>query len=172
MAVTNEKSTQVTNLESSPPVGIPTTDWKGVKRILRFTFEQGETAETPAAGDPGSTAELVKLPAGNIRILTSECYMHRSAFGSGRTLDIGLRAYSTVDGTAIAEDADSLVDGLSVSSAGAALWSAATAGAAVDGLDETAFIQSKEGVTVFATVLGNTIPAGAKLTGFITYVQD
>ncbi len=167
MAVTNEKSTQIGNLEASPPVGIPTTDWKGVKRILRFTFTQGS-----AAGDIGSTAELVKLPAGNIRILASECYMHRSAFGSGRTLDIGLRAYSTVDGTAVAEDADSLVDGLSVSSAGAALWSAATLGTAVDGLDNSAFVQSKEGVTVFATVLGGTIPADATLTGFITYVQD
>ncbi len=172
MAVTNEKSTQVSNLEAQPPVGLPTTDWKGVKRIMRFTFTQGSNA-----GDAGSTAELVKLPAGNIRVLTAECNMHRSAFGSGRTLNIGHRAYQEPSGPGgtgadVAEDDNAFLSALAVATAGAALWNAGTLGAGVDGLDQSAYISSREGVMVYATVAGGTIPVGATLTGYVTYIQD
>ena len=169
MAVTNEKSSQINNLEAQPPIGIPSTDWKGVKRILRFTFTQGA-----AAGDANSTADLVKLPAGNIRVLLAECFMHRSAFGASRVADIGWTAYKTPEGADVAADVDAFVDGLSVASAGQALWSAASQGAGANGsgLDKTFLIQSRAGVTVRATVTGGTIPAGATLTGFITYIQD
>lgn len=169
MAVTNEKSTQYANLTAQPPVGNPTTDWKGVKRIMRYTFTQGG-----AAGDANSTAELVRLPAGNIRVLAAECNMHRSAFGSARTLDIGFRAYQTVapSPVQVAEDEDAFLDGLAVSAAGVALWSAGTLGAAFTGLDQSADFNSRDGIDVFATVKGGTIPSGATITGYITYIQD
>ena len=166
--MTQEKSTQIQNLEAQPPIGIPTTDWKGVKRIMRFTFTQGG-----ANGPVGSTAELVRLPAGNIRVLLEECHMHRTAFGASGSLDIGWQAYSKPDGTTVDADADALVDGLNVVSAGDGLWGASSqgAGSGVDA-DKSFLIESKSGVTVQATVAGGNIPAGAKLTGYVTYVQD
>ena len=169
MAVTNEKSLQITNLEAQPPVGIPSTDWKGVKRVMRFNFTQGSNA-----GDATSTADLVKLPAGNIRVLLSECWMHRSAFGASRVLDIGWTAYKTPGGADVVADPDAFVDGLSVASAGDALWSGANQGASANGLDldSSVLVQSRAGVTVQAVVAGGTIPAGATLTGYVTYIQD
>ena len=170
MAVTNEKSLQVNKLEAQPPEGIPTTDWKGVKRILRFEFTQGTDP-----GDAGSTADLVKLPAGNIRVLLAECFMHRSAFTGGRTLDIGWAAYKTPEGADVAADPDAFVDGLDVALAGDALWSEANQGAGgVNGLglDSSVLVQSRSGVTVQATVAGNTILPGVTLTGYVTYIQD
>lgn len=165
--MTQEKSTQIQNLEAQPPIGIPTTDWKGVKRIMRFTFTQG-----PNNGPAGSTMELVRLPAGNVRILAAECLITHDLFGAGRELDIGLRAYSQPDGTAIPEDADALVNGINVAAAGTQFWTADPLGVALDQPDDSGLIRSKSGVSVFATVLNNTIPAGTKLTGYVTYVQD
>ena len=169
MPVTNEKSLQINNLEAQPPVGIPSTDWKGVKRIMRFEFTQGA-----AAGDIGSTADLVKLPAGNIRVLLAECWMHHSAFGASRTLDIGWTAYKTPEGVDVDADADAFVDGLSVATASDELWGSANQGASANGLglDSTVLVQSFSGVTVQAVVAGGTIPAGATLTGYVTYLQD
>ncbi len=166
--MTQEKSTQIENLEAQPPIGIPTTDWKGVKRIMRFTFTQGGTT-----GPVGSTAELVRLPAGNVRVLLEECYMHRTAFGTSGSLDIGWQAYSRPDGFAVDPDADAFVDGLNVVSAGDGLWGASPQGSGtVVDADKSFLIESKSGVTVQATVAGGSIPAGAKLTGYVTYVQD
>ena len=168
MAVTQEKSSQIANLEAQPPVGIPTTDWKGVKRIMRFTHTQS------VQGDAGSTVDLVKLPAGNIRVLLSECFMHHSDFGTGQSLNIGWTAYTEPDGAAKAADADAFVVGLDVAApASAGFWSASPQGAGSGvTLDQTFLIQSKAGVTVQATVLGNPIPLNATLIGYITYVQD
>ena len=168
--MTQEKSTQIQNLEAQPPIGIPTTDWKGVKRIMRFTFTQGA-----ASGPVGSTAELVRLPAGNVRVLLDECFMHRTAFGTSplRTLDIGWQAYSKPVGTAVDADADAFVDGLNVGSAGEGLWGASSQGSGSGAeADKSFLIESKSGVTIQATVGGGSIPANAELTGYVTYVQD
>ena len=165
--MTQEKSTQIQNLEAQPPIGIPTTDWKGVKRIMRFTFKQGGIA-----GPVGSTAELVRLPAGNVRVLLEECFMHRTAFGSGRTLNIGWQAHSKPDGTAVDAGVDAFVVGLNVASVGEDAWGASPQlGSGVDA-DNSSLIESKSGVIIQATVAGGDIPVGAELTGYVTYVQD
>lgn len=161
MAVTQEKSSQITNLEASPPTFIPTTDWKGRVRAMRFTFTQGA-----AAGDAGSLAELVKLPAGNVRVLLYLSRLNFSAMGASRTLDLGWLAYANPDGTAVTADPNGLDDGVSVATAGNA-----TPGGTVGG-DETFLFQSKEGVTLTAQINDGTIPAAATIGGTIVYIQD
>ncbi len=169
MAVTTQNSTEYGNLIALPPVFNPTTSWKGVKRIMRFSFTQS------GAGDANSLVNLARLPAGNIRVLLTECFMHNSDFGTGITLDIGWTAYTEPDGTAKAADADAFVDGLDVATAAAAaLWSASSQGSGSGvTLDKTFLLSSRAGILVQAIVLGaGGIPDGATLTGFMTYVQD
>ena len=169
MAVTTQNSTEYGNLVAEPPVGIPTTSGKGVKRIMRFSFTQS------GAGDANSLVNLARLPAGNIRVLLTECFMHSSDFGTGITLDIGWTAYTDAEGNAVAADADAFVDGLDVSTqAATVLWSgeAQGTGSGVT-IDKTFLLSSRAGILVQAIVLGaGGIPDGATLTGFMTYVQD
>ena len=165
MAITQQQSTQMQALEARPPVGIPTTDWKGVKRILRFEFTQGA-----AAGDVGSTAELVRLPVGNTRVFLHESWLHHSAFGAARTLDIGWRAYRSADAQTPnqVEDPNGLVAALDVSTEDFIRMSVT----GTLGGDDTRLFTAGAAASLFATVSGGTIPAGATLTGYFTYVQD
>ena len=161
MAVTQQKSTQIQNLEAQPPVGIPTTDWKGVLRVARFSF-----AQAGEAGDAGSLAELVKLPAGNIRVLLSESFIAFSAMGASRTMDLGWLAYQTPEGVAQAADPNGLDDGVSVVNAGTVV-----PGGTVQG-DETFLFQSKAGVTLTAQINDGNVGIGETIDGYFVYIQD
>ena len=122
-------------------------------RILPFEYKQ------KAAGAANDTVNLVKLPAGRVRILAFAQTLYRSAFGAGRSVDIGHLAYEQPDGTKIAADADSLKDGQDVSAAGAF-------GLTFSG-KRWAEYRSVDGVTIQATVLGAGAPAAAELSGFL-----
>lgn len=159
--MTQQKSTQITNLEAQPPVGIPTTDWKGSIRLARFEFTQ--TTENGAAG---SLAELVRLPAGNIRVILGLSYVAFSAMGTGRTMDLGWLAYETPEGVAQAADPNGLDDNVPVATAGNV-----TPGGTVQG-DETFLFQSKAGVTLTAQINGGQLGIGETLNGYFAYVQD
>lgn len=157
MAVTTQKSDQITATETLPIVNAEQADVGGKVRTRRFTFTQS------GAGDATSTVELCKLPAGRIRILLSTSIIANSAFGSSRVLDIGYRAHTNIDGTAVVESATAIKDDLSVASA-ATNTMAATAGA-----EPTLSLNSRSGVTLFATVAGGTIPDGATLKGYVQF---
>lgn len=161
MAVTQEKSTQVTNSEASPSAFNPTTDWHGRLRFARFNFTQGSSA-----GDAGSLAELVKLPHGKVRVVLPLSRVAFSALGASRTMDLGWLAYTNDSGTAVAADPNGLDDGVDVSSAGSV-----NPGGTVGG-DETYLFESETGVTVTAQINDGTIPAAATLDGYIAYVVD
>lgn len=164
MAVTAEKSTQVTNMEAAPPVRLSTRDHHGRVRVAAFEFTQGA-----AAGDATSTQDLVKLPAGKIRVLKTESLFVCSAFGAARTLDIGTTAFTKSDGTTQAASADTILDGADVSAA-----ASVRCGAGTNGLGTSPFIDydSRDGVVVQAVVAGGTIPAAATVKGFIQYILD
>lgn len=166
MAVTNENSVQYNNAVSDPKVMNETNDWHGRLRIERFTFTQGQFATTPAAGDAGSTARLVLLPAGRCRVFMSLSYLHSSAFGASRTLDIGWKAHTDLDGNAVVADPNGLRAAIDVASAGSKAMTGTI------GLGETKQFLSRDEIEIFATVAGGTIPLNATLTGHLVYVKD
>lgn len=161
MAVTAEKSDQITNQEASPPVMTGVDTLRGKLKILRFSFTQGA-----AAGDATSTAELVKVPAGVVRVFLEKSYIAISALGAARTLDIGWQAYTDTNDEAVVADPNGLDDGTDVSSA-VAFKPIGTVGG-----DETFLFESNGGVTLEAQINDGTIPAAATIKGYFAYVQD
>jgi len=160
MAVTTQKSAEVTNITASPPTMLDTTSLHGRMRIAYFLHTQD------GAGDATSTVDLVKLPAGKGRILIRSSFLAGSAFGASRTLDIGYVAHTDNNGDAVAVDVDAVLDGLDVASATAALLGTGTA--TVD----TYLYDSNAPLIIQAVVAGGTIPTGATLEGYIVYVVD
>lgn len=160
MAVTNELSTQLT-ARTVPNTILDPADIGGRLRFKYFTFTQGA-----AAGDANSTADLVELPSGRVRIFAGLSRVSHSAFGSSRTLDIGLAAYTQPDGNAVNADEDALHSAADVENAGGF--------APIDetGNDQTVVYHADAPVIVRAKCEGGTLPAGATLEGFIVYAHE
>ncbi len=160
MAVTNENSVQIGKLLAGAIKNL-TTDMLGRMRKIRFDFVQGA-----AAGDATSTVSLVILPKGRNRIYLRDCIIAFSAFGAARTLDIGYAAYTDRDGNAVAAAPAAFVDDLDVSAAGTSSFAGEVGG------EESFLFESRDSVTIIATVAGGTIPAAATLNGDVTIVRD
>jgi len=162
MAVTTEYSDQYTESYVTVPAKVPEThEWAGRVRMAFFEFTQGA-----AAGDAGSLAYLVKLPAGKVRVLLPLSRIANSALGTSRTMDLGWAAYTNDDGTAVAADPNGLDDGIDASAA------AATNPGGTIGGHETKLFESQAGVVLTAQINDGTIPAAATLKGYFLYVQD
>jgi hypothetical protein len=162
MAVTTENSDQIDNSEAIPQVLNAVHDSRGRLRVKYFSFTQGA-----AAGDANSLVNLVQLPQGRIRLFTTLSLVRSSAFGVGRTLDIGITAHKNINGTAVAATVDTVADGLDVAAAGNDLMGAGTNALPtilVENFDGEAVLQAK--------CLGDTLPAGATLSGWIVFAQD
>lgn len=165
MAVTTEDSDQIVNMEALPPVRLNTNELGGRLRIARFSFTQGA-----AAGDANSLVNLVKLPPGKtVTVLKNLSRIVCSAFGAARTLDIGFLAHVNLDGTAVSASIDTLLDGGDVSAIAELALGVGTAALTVE---NTMTFNSRTAVEIQAKVLGDTIPAGATLAGYIVYVED
>lgn len=163
MAVTTEYSTQYANTYiTKPPVNNKTIDIHGRMRIAYFEFTQGA-----AAGDAGSFAYMVTLPAGNNRLLLPLSRLAFSAWGTARTMDLGWLAYTDLSGgTAVAADPNGLDDGVDVSSAGSV-----NPGGTI-GTHETKQFDSQGVVTLTAQCNDGTLPAAGTLSGYWIYVHD
>ena len=163
MAVTNESSTEYLKATDPRTNGLMAPEVTPQKiKYARFNFTQGV-----AAGDIGSTADLVRLPAGRIVVFPKASLIQWSAFGAARTLDVGYASYTDEDGTTVVAAAAVWDDDVDVTAAGvAALGSdlAAATGGAYD-------FKSDNGVKILATVAGGTIPAGATLKGYVAYAE-
>lgn len=157
MAVTTQKSDQITALTTYPIVNAEQADVGGKVRTRRFTHTQS------GAGDATSTVELVQLPAGRVRVLLDQSVIANSAFGASRVLDIGYAAYTDFSGTTVAASANGIKNDLDVSAAATNTM----AGAA--GAEPTLAFNSKTGVTLYCTVAGGTIPDGATLKGYVQF---
>lgn len=128
---------------------------------LRFAYANVTAAAALAAN---GTIALFWLPPGRKRILPAMSRITTSAFGAGRTLDIGHTGYIQAGPeTTVAEDADAFVDGLDVSSA-------VTAG--VLGTSLKFDMYSQDEPLVFATVLGNTMPQNATIEVLLAYLYE
>lgn len=159
MAVEAYKSAEVTKQTSIPRVML-STDEIGIIHYQKFTFTQ-----TPNAGDIGSTADLVIMPAGRFRILPHLSRIAWSAFGASRTLNVGHTGYTKSDGTVVAAVPAALLSGEDVSAAGGKTFT--------QNLDDGVFIEDALGVVLIqAIVAGGTIPLNATLKGHLAYVRD
>lgn len=121
-------------------------------------------------GDAETTIDLCDLPPGKIRVIPVLSHIKHSAFGAGRTLDIGHRVYQKRDNAEEDEEAENLdafCDGLDVAAAanGVGLGANLSIATKYD-------LYSKGGVRVTAQVKGASIPVGATLSGFIAYVHE
>lgn len=164
MAVTTEKSTQETARTASPPTKMAGHEYNGAVRFFKFDFTQGA-----AAGDANSLANLVTIPPGKYRLVKNLSSLICSAFGSGRTLDIGYLAHTNQDGTAVNASIDAILDGADVATLAA---KSCGVGTNALGTDPTILFDSKEGVTIQAKCLGDTIPAGATLKGYFVVIPE
>jgi hypothetical protein len=162
MAVTTQNSTEYTNATASPVVTLnPTTDYAGRVRIMHFTHAQS------GAGDATSSVALGTLPAGKVKVLLASSNAYVNWTTASATLDLGWDAYTDGDGNSVAADADGLLNGLNVDTAGQ--FSLGSGQAATGG---TYTFNSKSGVTIRATSQDTAIADGDDLVGYILYVVD
>lgn len=161
MAVTTQKSTEHTNATATPVTLNPTTDYAGRVRIMYFTHDQS------GAGDATSSVALGSLPAGKVKVLLSSSNAYVNWTTASATLDLGWDAYTDGDGNSVAADADGLLDGLNVDTAGQ--FNFGSGQAATGG---TYTFNSKSGVTIRATSQDTAIADGDDLVGYILYVVD
>lgn len=158
MAVTTENSTEFGYRASVSGYALQEMlDAGGKLRVQKVTFTQGA-----AAGDANSLINMWKTPPGKISIITALSKVYCSAFGAGRTLDIGFTGYVDNDGNDVSASVDALADGLDVSSA-------AEIGFGID--PGTVQLDSQEGVVIQAKVLGDTIPIAATVNAIIVYTM-
>lgn len=162
MAVTTQNTTEYTNATASPVVNLnPTTDYAGRVRIMHFTHNQD------GAGDATSSVALGTLPAGKVKVLLSSSNAYVNWTTGSATLDLGWDAYTDGDGNSVAADADGLLNGLNVDTAGQ--FSLGSGQAATGG---TYTFNSKGGVTIRATSQDTAIANDDDLVGYILYVVD
>jgi len=151
MAVTNQASAQASIQAGDAAGRLQPADIGNVKLAY---FKHTQTG----AGNAGSTVDLIRLPAGRVRVVGHLSRVAFSAFGASRTLDVGHKAAAQPDGTAIAADADVFAAAINVASAGGAA------------LGSFLLAETAGGIDVVAAVAGGTIPDGATLEGVIAYM--
>lgn len=129
---------------------------------LRFAY--GKVTASGALAANG-TMGLLWLPPGRVRVLPHLSRITTSAFGAGRTLDLGHDAYMKRPPgiTVEADDPDSFIDGLDVSAA---------VTASVVGTALKFDMYSLDGVLVYATVLGGTMPDAATVELLLAYLYE
>lgn len=133
---------------------------------LQF-FSVGVITPVAVAFAANDQIELFKLPPGRKRILPHASRLVWSAFGAGRTLAIGHRAYaarSPADAAAEPENATAFATAVDVSAA----QPVPQALGSVLKYD----MYSYDEAVVFATVLGGTMPVGATLSGYMAYIYE
>ena len=161
MAITTQYSTEYNTAYVANSGSLETNVQGGRVRCAYFTVAQD------GAGDAGSSAALVKLPAGKVRLLASQSKAYVNWTTSSATLDLGWDAYTSPDGTAVTADADGIDNGIDVDAAGFQ-----TFGSALTATGGTKLFESKDGVVIRATSTDVAIADGDDLVGFLLYVVD
>lgn len=161
MAVTDQKSTQRTNEDASPQVMNPTHNALGRMRISYFSHTQS------GAGDVLSTVELVKLPAGNVRLLGLLCAIRHNWTEATVDMDVGWNAYTGHDGVAVVADDDGLDADVDVESAGII-----TIGSVLAANANQKVFQSKGGVTIVLKAQAAGLGDGDTVEGYLVWIRD
>lgn len=156
-------SEQVAKLDAVPSEALNVDESHGKIRICRFDYDQ------VANGAENDIIQLVKLPAGRIRVLGSESFLYHSfaAGNIGLSLGVGWAAYKDFAGDAVAADEGGLDDAINCDPAGSV-----TIGSEVLAEGQSKVFESQEGVVITATVKVAIVTAGDSLKGHIAYVLD
>ena len=162
MAVENLKSKQIINKDATPKVLNPAHSGKG--QLFALFFEP-PTAGSFASGDANSTIALCDLPPGKSRYLVFPSRIYHSAFGTGRTMDIGWDAYTEEDGDAVVADEDGLHSAADVSAAGSF-----TPGDEIAVLGSLLF-NNRTDVRFRAKVEAAALSAGETLSGYLIFME-
>lgn len=169
MAVTNQLSAeyklQFSTTQSELGAVYP-TEVRGHKIISYFTHTQ------VGVGDAGSTVTVAKLPAGRVRLLLPECGFYCNWTAATQTLDFGHAAYEEPEGTAVAANADAILDNLDVDAAGFFTGAGLIAATGVTPATTNGYMplfESRAGIVLYMTAVGALADADS-INGQITYV--
>lgn len=162
MAVTTEKSDQITNSEATPIVLEDTTSLHGRKRIAFFTHTQ------VAVGDANSVVETIKLPAGRVRVMFNESLIEHNWVTALIDMNVGWAAYVDQDGVAVVADPNGIDAAIDVDVAGVFIPGSAIA----DGSAKTKLFESRDGVTIEVQAIAAALAVGDTVNGYLTYVVD
>lgn len=137
----------------------------------KFRIQYFNLLPTTVVGDAGTTVGLVRLPPGRVRVLPHLSRFEHTAFGAGRTLDIGHRGYQKQGAFngAVSPDIDEPENFTAFVSAN----DVSAVGAAKQFSNVLKYdMYSLRGPIVVARVNGGTIPVGATLSGYIAYIYE
>lgn len=161
LAVT--ESTQIANINAVPSVALSPTEHHGRIRIAFFDWLNGAVA-----GDAGGVIDIIKLPAGKVRLLGRLSSIYHNMTTGSNTIDIGWKAYTDINGDAVAADPDGLDDDIAVETAGTINIGTVAAVLATCGQK---LFESQEGVILTITSVG-IVAAADVLQGHVAYVLD
>ena len=161
MAVTTQNSTEYAATIATPLVKATAVSNTGKIRTLAFSFNQD------GVGDAGSIIVLGKLPAGTVKIIGGLSRFYCNIVASSATIDIGNQAYVNTSGETVAEDVDSMVDGLDVDTVGYQTMEGNTAATKLLGGNHT--FSSKDGVVIEITSVA-ALADDDDVDGVISYI--
>lgn len=162
MAVTAELSDQLTNVTADPVVLEDTTSLHGRKRIAYFSHTQA------AAGDANSTVDVVKLPAGKVRVFFQDSLIEHNWTTALVDMNVGWAAYTDSDGVAVVADPNGIDSAIDVDTAGTFVPGSAVAA----GTAKTMVFDSQDGVTLQIQAVAAGLAIGDTAQGYFTYVTD
>lgn len=157
--MTTQNSTQYAAQTSNPPTTAEVVVSYAKVRYFRVNFTQ------TGVGSDGSTARLIKLPAGKIAYLQHLSRFKVSAMGSGRTLDFGWAEYRDQDRAVVTASPDGIHTDADV----AAASEISPGDALADGVK---VFESFGGVTLTATIDNGTIPNAATIQGIVAIAVE
>ena len=167
MAVTTQNGDQYELQYGSTLGAVYGTEVRG--KVCKEYFSHTQSG----AGDAGSSVAICKLPPGRIRLLLPECWFYCNWTTASATLDLGNDAYTQIDGTAVAANVDSIIDGLSVDTVSMFGFEELVAAIGVlptAVLGYTALFDSQDGIVIRASSTDTAIADADDLAGVLTYM--
>ena len=163
MTVTDQKSVQVTNRDA----GVLNESITGFGARL---YPMVVNALQAALGSANSTFQLGVLPPGKWRYVSFLSRLRTTAFGTGRTMDIGHAAYTEPDGDAVNANEIAIHSAKDVSAV--TNWVPGQGDELDDAAGEfgTLLINSRTNVTITAKVESGTVPANAQIDGILMFL--
>lgn len=119
---------------------------------------------THAAGADTGEINLVRLPAGKFLVLPDLSRIVTSQFAANAVLDIGYRAHTKADGSAVNASGNALGNDYAVGAGAVDSALSAPAGGILE-------LDSVDGVVIYATVATANIENGDTVDGFLAVVK-
>ncbi len=155
-------SDEMANVVAVPSVKNPVNTMSGKLRVATFNW-----AKSAVAGEAADVVELVKLPAGRVRLLGAQSAIYHNMTTGSQAIDIGWKAYTGLDGVTVVADPNGLDAATSFETAGFVSPLATVLIAA----SYVKHFESQDGV-VLALTAAEIIAALDSLYGYFMYVTD